>query len=91
MWVDPETTSLMCARFLDGARPVLAPSPIPRMKARKNEVELAGIRAAHRRDGAAMVRFLRWLERAVPAGGVTEMGAAEKLDGLRSEGERSGA
>ena len=88
VWVDPETTSLMCARLLDGARPILAPSPIPRMKARKNEVELAGIRAAHRRDGAAMVRFLRWLERAVPAGGVTEMGAAAKLDGLRAEGER---
>ena len=57
------------------------------MKARKNKVELAGIRAAHRRDGAAMVRFLRWLEGAVPAGGATEMSAAAKLDGLRSEGE----
>ena len=87
VWLDSETTSLMCARLLDGARPVFAPSPIPLMKARKNEVELAGIRAAHRRDGAAMVRFLRWLERAVPAGGVTEMSAAAKLDGLRSEGE----
>ena len=87
VWLDSETTSLMCARLLDGARPVFAPSPIPLMKARKNEVELAGIRAAHRRDGAAMVRFLRWLERAVPAGGVTEMSAAGKLDGLRSEGE----
>ena len=35
VWVDPETTSLMCARLLDGAKPVLAPSPIARMKARK--------------------------------------------------------
>ena len=87
VWLDPETTSLMCGRLLDGARPVFAPSPIPLMKARKNEVELAGIRTAHRRDGAAMVRFLRWLERAVPAGGITEMSAAAKLDGLRSEGE----
>ena len=87
VWIDPETTSLMCARLLDGARPILAPSPIPRMKARKNEVELAGIRSAHRRDGAAMVRFLRWLERTVPAGEVTEMSAAAKLDGFRSEGE----
>ena len=87
VWIDRETTSLLCARLLDGANPVFGPSPIPRMKARKNEVELAGIRAAHRRDGAAMVRFLRWLEGAVPAGGVTEMSAAAKLDGLRSEGE----
>ncbi len=88
VWIDPETTSLLCARLLDGAKPILAPSPIPRMKARKNEVELAGIRAAHRRDGTAMVRFLHWLERSVPAGGITEMGAAAKLDGLRSEGDR---
>ena len=87
VWVDRETTSLMCGALLDGAKPVFAPSPIARMKARKNDVELAGIRSAHRRDGAAMVRFHRWLERSVPAGGVTEMSAAEKLDGLRSEGE----
>ena len=58
------------------------------MKARKNAVELAGIRAAHRRDGAVMVRFLHWLEQSVPAGGVTEMSAAAKLDGLRAAGER---
>ena len=88
VWIDPETTSLMCARHLEGANPILAPSPIPRMKARKNAVELAGIRAAHRRDGAVMVRFLHWLERSVPAGGVTEMSAAAKLDGLRAAGER---
>ena len=86
VWIDPETTSLMCARHLEGAKPILAPSPIPRMKARKNAVELAGIRAAHRRDGAVMVRFLHWLERSVPAGGVTEMSAAAKLDGLRAAG-----
>lgn len=87
VWVDPETTSLMCARLLEGSRPVLAPSPIPRMKARKNAVELAGIRAAHRRDGAAMVRFLHWLERSVRDGGLTEMGAADRLEEFRREGE----
>ena len=87
VWVDPEATSLMCARLLDGAEPVLAPSPIPRMKARKNDLELAGIRAAHRRDGAAMVRFLHWLERSLPTGGITEMGAADRLEGFRREGE----
>ena len=87
VWVDPETTSLMCARLLDGARPVLAASPVSRMKARKNAVELAGIRAAHRRDGAAMVRFLHWLERSMPGGGLTEMGAADRLEEFRREGE----
>ena len=87
VWIDPDTTSLLCGRLLDGAKPVFAPSPIPRMKARKNDVELAGIRAAHRRDGAAMVRFLHWLERSVPAGGITEMSAAARLEGFRREGE----
>ena len=87
VWVDRHATSLWCGRLLDGAKPVFARSPIPRMKARKNKVELAGIRAAHRRDGAALARFLHWLERAVPAGGVTEMSAAARLDGLRAQGE----
>ena len=87
VWVDPETTSLLCGRLLDGAKPVFAPSPIPRMKARKNDVELAGIRAAHRRDGAAMARFLHWLERSLPDRGVTEMSAADRLEGFRREGE----
>ena len=87
VWIDEESTSLMCGRFLDGAKPVFAPSPIPRMKARKNDVELAGIRAAHRRDGAAMVRFLHWLERSLPAGGITEIGAADRLEEYRSAGE----
>ncbi len=87
VWIDPDTTSLWCASLLKGARPLLAPSPIPRMKARKNEGELAGIRAAHRRDGVAMVRFLAWLEGAVPAGGVTEMSAAARLERFRAEGE----
>ena len=87
VWTDPDTASLMCGGLLDGARLIRAPSPIPRMKARKNAVELAGIRAAHRRDGVAMVRFLHWLEGAVEAGDTTEMSAATRLEGFRSEGE----
>ena len=44
------------------------PDPIQGMKAVKNETEIAGIRASHRRDGAAMVRFERELERRRAAG-----------------------
>ena len=87
VWIDTETTSFLCGRLLDGAKPVFAPSPIPRMKACKNKVELAGIRAAHRRDGVAMVRFLHWLDRSLPEGGITEMSAAARLEGFRREGE----
>ncbi|MEI8394739.1 MAG: aminopeptidase P family protein [Rhodospirillaceae bacterium] len=55
-------------------------------KACKNPVELEGARAAHRRDGVAMVRFLHWLAEAVSGGGVTEIAAAERLLAFRSEG-----
>jgi Xaa-Pro aminopeptidase len=66
----------------------LATGPIPAWKSAKNAAELAGIRAAHVRDGVAMVRFLRWLEGAVPAGGVSELSAEEVLAGFRKRGER---
>ncbi len=61
----------------------LDPCALP--KARKNPVELNGIRAAHRRDGAALTRFLAWLAGAAPAGGVTEILAAERLEALRRQ------
>ncbi|WP_316978104.1 aminopeptidase P family protein [Shumkonia mesophila] len=52
-------------------------------KACKNAAELAGMRAAHRRDGAAMVRFLAWLDGAMAKGGVRESSAAARLETLR--------
>ena len=42
--------------------------PIALMKAVKNPVEIEGARAAHRRDGAAVTRFLAWLDREAPSG-----------------------
>ncbi len=56
-------------------------------KARKNEVELAGARAAHVRDGAAICRFLAWLAGEVPTGHISECDAAERLMALRAEGD----
>jgi Xaa-Pro aminopeptidase len=68
-----------------GGAPVVGPDPITLMKACKNEVELAGARAAHVRDGAAMVRFLAWFEQEAPKGGLTEISAAEALETFRRE------
>lgn len=48
-------------------------------KARKNKAEIAGTRAAHIRDGAALTTFLAWLAEAGPKGGVTEISAADRL------------
>lgn len=66
---------------------VAAKSPIPSMKAAKNETEIAGYRRAMLRDGVAMVKFLRWLGPAVAAGGETEMSIDRKLTSLRAEQE----
>jgi Xaa-Pro aminopeptidase len=68
-----------------GGEPAVGPDPITLMKACKNKVELAGARAAHVRDGAAMARFLAWFERDAPKGGLTEISAAEALETFRRE------
>lgn len=60
-------------------------SPIPAMKAIKNETEIAGYHRAMTRDGVAMVKFLKWLIPAVEKGGQTEMSIDEKLTSLRAE------
>jgi Xaa-Pro aminopeptidase len=55
-------------------------------KARKNETELDGIRAAHLRDGMALTRFLHWLSGLDGTEGITELAAVEKLAGFRAGG-----
>ena len=56
-------------------------------KACKNATEIDGARAAHRRDGAALTRFLAWLAREAPQGRLFEIGASDHLEALRREGE----
>ena len=87
VWVEPATVNSWCMAALGRSACILAPSPIARMKSKKNETELAGMRAAHVRDGVAMVRFLAWLEEAVPGGQVSELSAAAKLEAIRAQGE----
>lgn len=64
---------------------VQASSPIPAMKAVKNEAEIAGYRSAMLKDGVAIVKFLKWLLPAVEAGGETEISIDKKLTALRAE------
>ena len=64
---------------------VQASSPIPAMKAVKNEAEIAGYSSAMLKDGVAMVKFLKWLLPAVEAGGETEISIDKKLTALRAE------
>lgn len=60
-------------------------SPVPYMKAVKNETEINGFRSAMEKDGVALVKFLRWLRPAVAAGGQTEISIDHKLTSLRAE------
>ena len=71
-----------------GTRPVRGDDPCALPKACKNPVEIAGTRNAHRRDGAAVVRFLAWFDREAPKGEVTELDATAKLHALRRENDR---
>ncbi len=59
-------------------------SPVGMLKAIRNEHEIAGIHSAMKRDGVAMVRFLKWLEEAVPAGRETELSVERKLRECRA-------
>ncbi len=68
-----------------GGTPDASADPIALMKARKNAVELAGTRAAHLRDGAAMVRFLTWLAREAPGGELTEIDTVAALEAERAK------
>lgn len=61
------------------------PSPVCLLKAIKNGTEIEGFRQAMKRDGVAMVRFLMWLEQAVPNGQETEISIDQKLYELRAQ------
>ena len=83
--IDPDGVPEWVAARLRSARAAVVgdADPCAAIKAVKTAVELDGIRAAHRRDGVALVRFLAWLEDAAPSGTVTEIAAAERLEAFR--------
>jgi Xaa-Pro aminopeptidase len=58
-----------------------------RLKAIKNEVEIAGIRNAMIKDGIALTRFFFWIENNMGKENLTELSLSEKLDNLRSQNE----
>ena len=85
--LDPKSTAAAIATAVTeaGGTIIDGPDPAELPKARKNETELAGMRRAHIRDGAAMVRFLAWLDRTAGDGTVDELAAEAKLAALRAE------
>ena len=82
--VDRATAPLAVWHILDaaGIRTVAGQDPCLLPKARKNAAEIEGMRAAHLRDGAAMVEFLAWLDANAP-GDLTEVDVVTALEGYR--------
>lgn len=83
--LDPSETNYTLYKQAHAQEIIRHASPIPVMKAVKNEAEIRGYHAAMLRDGIAMVKFLRWLKPAVEAGGQTEITVDRKLTALRAE------
>ncbi|EHU5194077.1 aminopeptidase P family protein [Vibrio parahaemolyticus] len=69
-----------------GASVITAADPCLMPKAAKNEVEIAGMKACHIRDGVAMSKFLCWLDTEVAAGNLhDEATLADRLEAFRKE------
>lgn len=67
-----------------GCRIISGASPVTLLKAIRNEQEITGIHTAMQRDGVALVKFLKWLEEAVPTGRETEISVDRKLHAFRA-------
>jgi Xaa-Pro aminopeptidase len=85
--LDQATAADALARLVTshGGKVTRAPCPIALMKAVKNEVEIAGARAAQLRDGAAVTRFLAWFDREAPRGKLSEIEAVAALESFRRD------
>jgi Xaa-Pro aminopeptidase len=83
--VDPANAAAAIFDILQTAgakvKPQSDPCQLP--KACKNPVEIEGMRKAHIRDGAALSRFLAWFAVNAASGTLTEIAAAEQLEGFR--------
>jgi Xaa-Pro aminopeptidase len=85
--LDQASASDALTRMLadNGGKPQRGADPIALLKATKNHAEIVGSRAAHKRDGVAMVRFLAWFDKEAPSGKLTEIDAVAALESFRRD------
>ena len=85
--VDPERSVAAIFAALDQAGATIVPARDPTVlpRAIKNPVEIAGQQAAQARDGAAIARFLHWVEAEAPTGELDELKASDRLEALRRD------
>lgn len=82
---DKRVNALLRQTVPEACRVICEPQLTSLPKARKNETELEQWAKVQELDGASMARFWKWLEEAVPQGGVTECSAADRLEVIRRE------
>ncbi|KJC61150.1 X-Pro aminopeptidase [Bradyrhizobium sp. LTSPM299] len=85
--LDSATAADALSRLISGAggKPVRGSDPVSLLKAVKNLTEIDGTRTAHQRDAVALTRFLAWIDREAPSGGLTEIDAVEALETFRRQ------
>ena len=85
--LDQASASDALTRLLtdSGGKPQRGADPIALLKATKNHAEIVGSRAAHKRDGVAMARFLAWFDKEAPSGKLTEIDAVAALESFRRD------
>lgn len=85
--LDSATAADALSRLIAGAggKPVRGSDPIALLKAVKNATEIKGTQAAHRRDAAALARFLAFIDREAASGKLTEIDAVEALETFRRD------
>ncbi|MCB1483679.1 MAG: aminopeptidase P family protein [Hyphomicrobiaceae bacterium] len=81
--LDGDTAAFALERALGAKSIIKGADPCILPKAIKNSAEIAGSRAAHIRDGGAIVRYLAWLDAAAQGGRLDEISAVEKLEEFR--------
>ncbi len=85
--LDSATAADALSRLIAGAggKVLRGNDPVALLKAVKNTTEIEGTRAAHRRDAAALARFLAWIDREAPSGALTEIDTVEALETFRRD------
>jgi Xaa-Pro aminopeptidase len=85
--LDSTTAADVLSRLITscGGNAVRGSDPVSLLKAVKNATEIKGTRVAHRRDAAALARFLAWIDREAPSGALTEIDTVEALETFRRE------
>jgi Xaa-Pro aminopeptidase len=86
IYLDPGTTNYAVVKSICSDCKIIEGVSIPaQLKARKNTIELQGIRKAMQKDGVALVKFLRWIKNSFGKTSVSEYSAGRKLAEFRAE------